>query len=65
MDLVELNRKLQKTNNRFELCIRAGRLARRARKLTLGMQESKNPATEALEELAARLWEGPQPREDP
>ena len=64
MNLVELNRRLEKTDNRFELCIRAARLARKARKLSMGTEGARNPAIEVLEDLAARLGDGPQPRED-
>ena len=53
MDFVELNRKLEEFDNRFGLCVRAGKLARKALTESLHDETRRNPAIETLEKMVS------------
>ena len=56
MDFMELNRKLEKFENRFELCLRAAKLARKLSKESPYDDEDKKDHTiRILEKVVADL----------
>ena len=61
IDFVELNRKLEKFENRFELCLRATKLARESIKQSLYDEDGGNPTIRVLETVVARLDQGSVP----
>jgi len=53
MDFVELTRQLEKFDNRFEVCVKAARLARKARADLLHDETRRSPIVEVLETMIA------------
>ena len=53
MNFVELTRQLEKFDNRFEVCLKAARLARKARADLLHDEARRSPIVEVLETMVA------------
>ena len=61
MDFVELNRKLEKFENRFELSLKAAKLARRLMKKSLYEEDGRDLTTRVLETVVAELEQESEP----